>query len=320
MWRTDRGIVGPTPATTADIAQLNKLFSEAFTDRYRRDGLHGVRVPYLNPAVWRYAISNAGEGAMLWRDGRGALIAFNLAHLSGREGWMGPLAVRQDHQGRGLGRRIVMEAVQWLSAAGVTTIGLETMPRTVDNIGFYSTLGFRPGPLTVSMQGDASSSYHGTGQLLSRLPDVEREAAVVHCRELVAAVGGAGDYSREIRITLELGLGDVLLVSDEAGSLRGFALWHHAALVNDHPTDDVRILKLVAVDRFVAMTVIRGVSTEAARRGAAHVSLRCQSDYGDLFGALIAERFQVQWTDLRMHLASHPEPATTGIVLSNWEI
>ena len=61
---------GPFPILEQDIGPLNVMFSEAFTDRYRRDGLVGVRVPPLNPAIWRYAIENADAGAMLWRDSR----------------------------------------------------------------------------------------------------------------------------------------------------------------------------------------------------------------------------------------------------------
>src|SRR5205823_1842842 len=82
-----------------DVAGLNRVFADAFTDRYRRDGLVGVRVPYLNPQVWRYALLDAGAGSLLWRDESGHIVAFNIAHRSGTEGWMGPLAVRPDRQG-----------------------------------------------------------------------------------------------------------------------------------------------------------------------------------------------------------------------------
>ena len=44
---------------------------------------------------------------MLWRDERGEIAAFNMVHRSGREGWMGPLAVRPDVQGRGSGKEVV---------------------------------------------------------------------------------------------------------------------------------------------------------------------------------------------------------------------
>lgn len=320
MWRSDRGVTGPAIVRQEDIPALNRLFSDAFTDRYRRDGLHGVRVPYLNPLVWRYAIANAGDGAFVWRDGRGALVAFNLAHRSGREGWMGPLAVRQDHQGRGLGRTIVQEGIQWLQASGATTIGLETMPRTVDNIGFYSRLGFQPGPLTITLQGTARRMGRAFGTALSSLDPDNQRSAIRACADLVASLGGAGDYSREARLTLDLGLGDVLLDVDESGNINGFAVWHRAALAQDRPAEDGRVLKLVARDTEGGVSLIRGVGDAAARIGLPGVSLRCQAEYGELYQALIAEDFQVQWTDLRMVLASHPAPATSGVILSNWEI
>src|SRR6185436_2741494 len=99
----------------------------------------------LNSTIWRYAIEDAAEGAMLWRDDRGHVVAFNMIHRSGSEGCMGPLAVRTELQGSGTGKEIVARGIEWLKAQSVSVIGLETMPRTMDNIGFYSRLGFSPG-------------------------------------------------------------------------------------------------------------------------------------------------------------------------------
>ena len=156
--RRDVAINGPRVARDDDVEALNRMFADAFTDRYRRDGLVGVRVPKLNPNIWRYALRDASEGAMLWCDGEGDILAFNMAHHSGAEGWMGPLAVRTDVQGRGIGRAIVTAAIEWLRGQNVATIGLETMPRTVDNIGFYSRMGFHPGHLTVTAVGEDVSA------------------------------------------------------------------------------------------------------------------------------------------------------------------
>ncbi len=153
-WLPDRSVRGPERPTVRDIEALNRIFAEAFTDRYRRDGLVGVRVPYLNPLIWRYAIEDAGEGAMIWRDGDGKPAAFNMVHQSGTEGWMGPLAVRPDRQNEGLGKAVVRAGIEWLRTRGARTIGLETMPRTVDNIGFYSRLEMIPRHLTVTLSRD----------------------------------------------------------------------------------------------------------------------------------------------------------------------
>src|SRR5678816_2313943 len=149
VWRP-HPVEGPFRARLDEIGELNQVFSDAFTERYRRDGMVGVRVPFLNSTIWRYAIEDAAEGAMLWRDDRGHIVAFNMVHRSGAEGWMGPLAVRTEYQGAGIGKEIVTRGVEWLKAQGASVIGLETMPRTMDNIGFYSRLGFLPGRLTIT--------------------------------------------------------------------------------------------------------------------------------------------------------------------------
>src|SRR5260370_42708037 len=99
-WLPERQVSGPAAGVERDTDGLNRVFAAAFTDRYRRDGLVGVRVPHLNPEVWRYALLDAGPGAMLWRDEAGDVAAFNIVHRSGAEGWMGPLAVRPDRQDR----------------------------------------------------------------------------------------------------------------------------------------------------------------------------------------------------------------------------
>jgi GNAT superfamily N-acetyltransferase len=320
MWRPDRSVVGPERVRVRDIEPLNRVFSEAFTDRYRKDGLAGIRVPFLNPAIWQFAIADAGEGAMLWRDARGDLIAFNIVHRSGSEGWMGPLAVRIDRQGTGLGRQIVLEGIAWLEGQGASTIGIETMPRTIDNIGFYSALGFLPSPLTITLQREAPRRAEAPATRLSTLPPSEIRTVVDECRRLAGAVSAGIDFSRELELTLEFRLGDASLVRDASGALRAFALWHTAPLAKGRSEEELRILKLVALDITAATAVVAAVEHEAAVLGLLRLALRCQTRHGDLYAALVADGFRVQWTDLRLTLAGKPEREPHGILLSNWEI
>jgi GNAT superfamily N-acetyltransferase len=320
MWRPDRSVVGPERARVRDIEPLNRVFSDAFTDRYRRDGLTAVRVPFLNPAIWQFAITDAGEGAMLWRDARGDIIAFNIVHRSGGEGWMGPLAVRIDRQGSGLGRQIVQAGIAWLESQGATTIGLETMPRTIDNIGFYCALGFVPSPLTITLQRDAPRRAALPAGRLGALAPAELRHAVDQCRRLSDRVSPGVDFSRELELTLELRLGDATVLHDADGALRGFALWHTAPLAKGRSVEELRVLKLVAPDTATALALIAAMEHEAAVQGLAHLSLRCQTCYGELFSALVIDGFRVQWTDLRLTLAGKPEHKSHGILLSNWEI
>ena len=318
-WRTPRVVTGPFPLTAGDIPPLNDVFSDAFTERYRRDGMVGVRVPHLSPAIWQYAVQDADGGAMLWRGERSEIVAFNIAHHSGVEGWMGPLAVRPEYQGTGIGKRVVREGVEWLRARGARVIGLETMPRTMDNIGFYSALGFEPGRLTLTVTLDAAPAQQPAA-LLGRLPPDEHETWIARCRELVDAQLPGYDFTREIEITERLALGDTLLLRD-GDTLRGFALCHTAPLVEGRAREELRVLKLVLPDPALLERMLGALTDYARRSGTRRVALRVQGEYGELFRRLVELGGKVRWTDLRMTLAGFPEVrAREGVVLSNWEI
>ncbi len=313
-------VVGPRVARPDDIPALNQLFAEAFTDRYRRDGLTTLRVPYLNEPVWQYAFATAGEGALLWHDDRRQLLAFNMVHQAGVEGWMGPLAVRPDAQGHGIGTTIVEEGIARLLAGGARVIGLETMPRTAENIGFYARLGFVPRPLTVTLAGD-----------LARIPGpvegfgVDPEAG---CSEDAACLALADrllpgvSWEGEIRETRALGLGGLSVVRHEpGGEIAGWALWHSVPLAQGRGVEEVRMLKVAADSEAAFAATVAATEAGARRAGGTSLLIRCQTARPAAWRILIDRGYQVHWTDLRMTLDRYPEqePAR-GILLSNWEI
>lgn len=323
-WRSSRLPSGPDQVHEADIPELNEVFSEAFTDRYRRDGMAGVRVPHLNPPVWRFAIADAGKGAMLWRDDRGKVVAFNVAHLSGTEAWMGPLAVHPDHQGHGLGKAIVIAGIDMLRESGATVIGLETMPRTMDNIGFYSSLGMMPGFLTLTVTVDGVFAPASTGRLhvtrLGSLMADELDQAVQLCRSLTTSILEGYDFTRELRLTEELALGDTLMLFDR-DDLVAFAVCHSVPLVEGRIREELRVLKLVARREEDFETLVTMLSDHARRSGTRRVALRLQGQYGGAYRRLMRRGARVRWSDLRMTLDGFPEKIPEkGIVLSNWEI
>ena len=328
-WRSGQRPDGPYQARLADVPALNRVFSDSFTERYRRDGLVGVRVPSLNPAIWRYAIEDADGGAMLWRDERDEIVAFNVVHCSGREGWMGPLAVRPDAQGTGVGTHIVQAGIDWLEQKSACPIGLETMPRTMDNIGFYSRLGFVPTRLTITMTVEALHGSHPPS-LLGRLGSRARDDALGECRALVDELLPGYDFTRELLLTGELGLGDTVLFR-ERGKLVGFALCHTAPLVEGRIRDETRVLKLVLAHSAQLRDVVTALADFARRNGTRRAAFRAQTEYLDAYRTLIALGAQVRWTDLRMTLEGRSESRPTardgasdeeerGLVWSNWEI
>jgi GNAT superfamily N-acetyltransferase len=319
-WLPEQELHGPERATERDIEGLNRVFADAFTDRYRRDGLVGVRVPQLNPAVWRFALLDAGDGAMLWRDEQDEVAAFNVAHRSGNEGWMGPLAVRPDRQGGGAGKAVVRAALDWLLDRGVTTLGLETMPRTVDNVGFYARLGFEPGYLTVTLTHDVARRGHGAPTLLSQQKGGASEQVLHAIRNLANSLVAGVDYTHEILLTAELQLGDTCLIEGKDG-LDAFVLWHSVPLADARARDELRVLKLAARNAAAFDAAITATEAAAAHSGIRRVAFRCQTAYPAAFRRLTERGYRVRWTDLRMTFQGHAERQTReGVLFSNWEI
>lgn len=310
----------PERVSIREIPSLNAVFSEAFTERYRKDGMVGVRVPHLNPAVWKFAITDAEEGAMIWRNARDGIAAFNMVHRSGVEGWMGPLAVHPDYQGQGVGKMIVTSGVEWLKKRGAKVIGLETMPRTMDNVGFYSTLGFIPGHLTVTVTLEAARA----GILatpISALSPHERELGLRQCRSLLEQVSPGYDYTREIVLTAQHQLGDTLFVR-KGNDVLAFAICHSVPLVEGRAAEEMRVLKMVARTETDFDHLVTQLCAYARVKGARRVAIRVQGQYSDVYRRLVTRGARVRWTDLRMAVHEYPEsrPANGGIVLSNWEI
>jgi GNAT superfamily N-acetyltransferase len=315
-WISER----PERVAISEIPALNAVFSESFTERYRKDGMVGVRVPHLNPAVWKFAIADAEDGAMIWRNARDTIAAFNMVHRSGVEGWMGPLAVHPDYQGQGIGKTIVNAGVEWLKQQGARVIGLETMPRTMDNVGFYSSLGFTPGHLTVTVT--LESARAGIQSIaLSALNPRERELALRQCRQLVNELAPGYDYTREMVLTAQHHLGDSIIVRD-GGDVRSFAVCHLAPLVEGRATEEMRVLKMVARTESDFDTLVTQLCAHARVRAARRIAIRVQGQYSDVYRRLVTRGARVRWTDLRMSVHGYAEsrPGAGGIVLSNWEI
>jgi hypothetical protein len=246
------------------------------------------------------------------------MVAFNMVHRSGTEGWMGPLAVRPDRQGEGLGSLMVRTGIDWLRGQGATTIGLETMPRTVDNIGFYSRIGLVPGNLTVTLVRDVPKRAPPVGELLSSAAAADQ--GILECHRLAGALLPGVDFTREIALTRELAIGDTTLVR-EGGGLVAFALWHSTPLAAGRPKDELRVLKLVARDPAAFDRLLVALPAAAVGERVNRIAVRCQTEFAAAYLRLVSRGYRVHWTDLRMTLEGFEQRAPErGIVMSNWEI
>jgi hypothetical protein len=189
----------------------------------------------------------------------------------------------------------------------------------MDNIGFYSALGFLPGRLTITLTVDAATGDRPP-ELLARLGARDREETLAEAGALVEQLAPGYDFTREIDLTESLALGDTVIVR-KAGSVAGVALCHTAPLVEGRTREELRVLKLALVGDEMLDPMIHALCDFAKRSGTRRVALRVQGDYPSMYRSLVALGARVRWTDLRMSLGGYEErPVDRGIVLSNWEI
>jgi hypothetical protein len=214
---------------------------------------------------------------------------------------------------------MVRTGIDWLRTQGATTIGLETMPRTVDNIGFYSRIGLVPGRLTVTLVRDVPRRPTGSPELLSGAGPAWTDR-VEECRRLADRVLPGVDFTRELTLTRDLGIGDTTLTRENR-TLTGFALWHSTPLAAGRPKDELRVLKVVATTPDAFERLIQAVQLSATSERVARVAVRCQTEFTQAYQRLIELGYRVHWTDLRMLLQGYPQrlPAS-GVLMSNWEI
>jgi hypothetical protein len=190
----------------------------------------------------------------------------------------------------------------------------------MDNVGFYSALGFTPGHLTITVTLEAARAGIQATTMSSLNPH-ERELALRQCRSLLEQLAPGYDYTREIVLTAQHQLGDTLFVR-KGNDVVSFAVCHSVPLVEGRATEEMRVLKMVAKTEADFDQLVTQLCAHARAKSARRVAIRIQGQYGDIYRRLVVRGARVRWTDLRMSLHEYAEsrPSDGGIVLSNWEI
>lgn len=81
------------------------------------------------------------------------VVGFNFIHSWGSFAWFGPFGVHPEYQGKGIGKAIINHTIKILKEDyKVSTIGLNTMPESQYNVGFYMNLGFIPLKLSLNLK------------------------------------------------------------------------------------------------------------------------------------------------------------------------
>jgi predicted N-acetyltransferase YhbS len=210
----------PAPLTEADLPAADRVMREAFSERM---GLAPDEA-FRDASLVRSRFRLHPDGAVVAHE-EGEVAGSALAMRWGSVGIFGPLSVRPDLQGRGLGSALLEAALERMAAWDLQHAGLFTWSDSPGHLALYRAGGFWPRFLSLLMAKPLAAEAAGDAQTVAGLPASEREAAAAACAELSGAVRDGLDLSREVLGLAEHGFGDTVLLERD-GALDGFAACH----------------------------------------------------------------------------------------------
>ena len=255
------------PIEASEIPIMCKLVDVAYARQVKRlfgNSQRGRWVHYAESKAQTYC-QREPEGVRVGLlDGN--IVSASVSRSFGSLGWFHTLAVHPQQQGNGIGRRAVEDAQDYLGARDATIIGLMTWPTSLDNIGFYQSLGYRAAGLSVYAYRRSHIALI-TGQspfdvvLLSSLWGNNRVAAIETIRELCSDLMPGLDYTPWLIWAVKQRMGDVMLFGRQ-DRLVGLALfytahrsdWLEGKLLLSHPdiSDSERLWMLEHLRKWAA--------------------------------------------------------------------
>lgn len=142
----------------------------------------------------------SNPGGAIAAEAHGTLVGSNFATRWGSFGFFGPLTVRPDLWGRGVGKHLLEPVLGCFEAWHVTHAGLFTFAHSQKHVGLYQRFGFWPRFLTAIMAKPVSAEQPAPPDwsALSRTPPEQRAHLLRECRNLTDAVYDGLDLSDEI--------------------------------------------------------------------------------------------------------------------------
>ena len=135
----------PSPLRRArrrDRAAVLQVDRAAFSPPWRLDAT-GLREALVATPSVRFRVAQV----------EGRVVGYAVAGRAARRGYVQRVAVLPGHDGQGLGRTLVTDALAWLARRGAHRAVVNTQEGNATALHLYETLGFRPEPVGLDVLG-----------------------------------------------------------------------------------------------------------------------------------------------------------------------
>jgi len=310
--------------TEKDLPRINSLLSEAFTHGRITDGYAEVYIPMMRLQMLQMYLSTCPDGCFLIQDS-GIILAAAFSHVFGKTGWIGPIAVRPHVENKGFGKEVTEKCIAYLKNQKCTTIGLETMPRSYRNLGFYTKLGFTMQQLTCELSRPVKSNPLTTKANELNLESYNKHTNDVFLEKIQHLLHSNhidDDYSSFIIGTHKYSFGDTFLLLNKKTPI-GFVIVHSKPYSTAEDSILLRINTLFlnnSADDSLLDAVIWHCEEFARSRSLSNLCVRVPSNNLRTMQRLVSHNFKIIHSDLRLTLENYDEIIKPNVVhLSRWE-
>lgn len=189
-----------------DWEEVSRLDVLAFNHYLKKTGRE-IRIHHRTQANLIASMALYPDGCFVAETDR--MVGYIFSRVWGKLGWIGTFGVNPDDHGQGVGQKLLIRTIECLEQAGCTTIGLETMPDSLYNVGFYTKFGFSPSYPTLYLS--KPSEYIPTKLSYSSLREVNEQEAFAWISTLSRTVNKDLDLVVEAQNAAKYGWGDTLM-------------------------------------------------------------------------------------------------------------
>jgi ribosomal protein S18 acetylase RimI-like enzyme len=237
------------------------------------------------------------------------IVGYIFSRIWGKVGWIGTFGVTKDYRGKDIGKSLLQRAVGALQQSGCLIIGLETMPESTYNIGFYLRMGFRLTPPRLNLRRDVHC-----GEATMAAVEEVRADELDFVAELSTAVLQGLDYTAEVKSCL--GNPDFTVGKFTRNGVYGFAVLRGSSITEGERLGIHNLLlnRIAKVDFNLAFD---GIESMAHNLGRKSVSVPCSCDNPQALDWLLERNYRIRGLSQRMLLCGQYSNLN-GIDLSRW--
>ncbi|MHA1461862.1 MAG: GNAT family N-acetyltransferase [Candidatus Heimdallarchaeota archaeon] len=304
-----------TKMTKKHLPEVIDVLAEAFHEwRIQRRGKDAVK-RYRSPEYLIPYMELDPNGCLVAIDKRKVVGAI-FAHVWGKYGWIGTFGVHPDYQNKGVGKKLMVEAIKYLDIEkNVTQLSLETMTSSAVNIGLYSKLGFKPAFQTMSLKKQIAFTPEKQKELSELLEkdrieiqyfseEPQQEDALTRCSWLSNKIESGLDYSSKIVVTEKYNQGETILLKKD-GFIIAFANCRLITNVQGETDNPTLMVKILVIDKDeknkqVFDALLLCCEDLGQKYGKTEFRMNINSSYWLAYEYLLKNGFQIRSSLLRM--------------------